>query len=153
MKPTIYLAQSGLGKTYFCQHNAGWLDLDPYPILNCGLSDEDAKKCFLSLIDINLYWGYKIIINANSWTLNLLLRSKQYQLILFYACHEMKDEICERIKQRAIERHNPADKWAQQCDKMFDTYIETLDAFSNPYLTKIQINPGEYVSDYLNKIV
>ena len=153
MRPTIYLAQSGLGKTYFCQHNAGWMDLDPYPLQICGLANGEIKRCFLTLVDTNVYWGYKLLINASAWTVLTLLETNRYNLVLFYASHEMKEEICERVMNRALARNNPEDSFAKRYPNIFDDIINTLGDINHPRLTKIQLKPGEYVSDYLNKIV
>ena len=153
MRPTIYLAQSGLGKTYFCLHNAGWLDLDPHPLQICGLTSNEIKRCFLSLVDTNIYWGYKILVNANNFTINTLLETNRYNLVIFYASPEMKEELHERIKCRALERHNPNDQFIKLFPDFFEVNQKSLAELDHPRITKIQLKPGEYISDYLNKIV
>ena len=62
-------------------------------------------------------------------------------------------ELHERIKCRALERHNPNDQFIKLFPDFFEVNQKSLAELDHPHITKIQLKPGEYISDYLNKIV
>jgi hypothetical protein len=56
----VYCVQSGLGKTYFCQHHVGFIDLD------AGVFCEQAlyHTVYLNFLDFCIHTGYTVITSA-----------------------------------------------------------------------------------------
>ena len=97
----VYCAFTGLGKTYFCQHNLCWVDLDEslfffdFPLPSLG-------RFFTNYIE----HGYKILTNATSSMMHKL-RSCGFKLKVFLPEDnaETKEWVLEGIKGRKENQH------------------------------------------------
>ena len=83
---------SGTGKTYFCQHNPGWADIDEEPFVRSSYAEEP----FFHSIWCYRKYGYKILTCASPFTLYMLDR-KEFDVTLILPSPTMKDEIIDRV--------------------------------------------------------
>lgn len=139
-KIKIYCAFTGTGKTYFCQHHNGWVDIDEEPFVRLGLQAQSMMMFF----DRYTHYGYKIMTCATPYVLHSLAASKQFEIIIILPSAEMKQEILDRIKERGDAT------WAEQLTKLYDNFYTYVDKY--PYaLKKIYLQPGQYISDVIGE--
>ena len=127
----IYIASCGTGKTWFCQHNAGWIDLDSY-LLKYVSND---MQFLIKAIKYYRYWGYNILTNASA--VKALLEAGIHIDGIIIPSPQMNDEILNRLKQR-----QDGDFWKYN-------QLPSICEFS-PEVPTIRLKPGQYISDVLD---
>lgn len=140
-KTRIYCAFTGLGKTYFCQHNTGWIDLDEEPYVRSGANPSAmaiACECYTK-------YGYRIVTCATPYVLyGLSTISDKYEIILILPSVEMKEELLQRVESRGdIE-------WATSLrDRFYDIFYEQVCQL--PY-RKIYAQSGQYAGEIIEQL-
>lgn len=137
-KPTIYLVQSGLGKTYFCQHNPGWADCDVGWLWVIRFW---CDKAVYHYIDSCIKDGYKIVTSADPDTCLAVLRNPNYNVVLIRADKDMREELLTRVKERNDDR------WGNEYPMNIDWWMEFYNQLDCP---QILLHKGQYLSDILN---
>lgn len=136
----IYAAFPGCGKTYLCQHNAGYIDLDIYALGSPIETHIDIYKHFIRWC---LEWGYKVITIAEQCVIEALKEMKlDFTLVL--PSDGMKDEILERIKNRSDNRNHYMYNLVR-----YDELIEKLKSIDGVNI--IYLQPGQYLSDVIKE--
>lgn len=136
------MAFSGLGKTYFCQHNLGYIDLDEEILGLC-----DYRNAHRIIETYNRY-GYKVLTNASS-TMLRAIRNNYHSLTIYLPenTEEAKKAILDGIERRTSEKNK--DLYYRIISKHYDrNYQGVLD-----YITRwdevIYIPAGKHLSDML----
>lgn len=137
-KPTIYCVQSGIGKTYFCQHNPGWVDIDTEFLWRNRIFSAQTLTAF---IDSYIRSGYKILLSGDPSNLHTIVPLNRYNIILIRATQDMKDELLARVKSRPESQ-----QWAREYDFMYNGWMQDFDQWQ---IKQIYIKPGQYLSDIL----
>lgn len=136
----IYAAFPGCGKTYFCQHNAGYMDLDIYAL---GSPIEAHIDTYKHLIRWCLEWGYKVIAIAEQCVIDAL-KEMELDFTLVLPSDGMKDEILKRIKNRSDNRNHYTYNLVR-----YDELIEKLKSIDGVNI--IYLQPGQYLSDVIKE--
>ena len=136
----IYLATSGTGKTYFCQHNLGWIDLDGWLFWN-KLSDKMNEDLFIKMISFYQYSGYNILISSVQTAQYLVKNNIQIDGYIIPA-NETKNEIFNRLINR-----DPHNHWSYVYMTLLDKDIAQLIQLPGP---KFYLKSGQYVSDIID---
>jgi len=140
-KPKIYLVQSGLGKTYFCQQRPGWIDLDSGYLWHANIWNPDV---LIALIDDYLNNGYKILLSADPETINAIQYANKYDSILIIGNSEMKEELLQRVRERDV-----TEQWAKEYTSIIDYWMAF---YAQANMNTIILHKGQYLSDVLEEI-
>lgn len=140
-KIKIYCAFTGLGKTYYCQHNLGWIDIDEEAFIKTRNPEAAMIQAFYAYHN----YGYKILTNGTPYVLESLYHHRdEFEVILMIPSPNMKEEILQRIRDRgSIE-------WANMLPKYYDNMYKY--AYFYPCETKYMLRSGQYVSDVLKML-
>lgn len=140
-KPKIYLVQSGLGKTYFCQRHPGWIDIDTGFLWHAGAW---RPKVLIAFIDEYLNNGYKIILSGDPQTVKVIQYFDKYNPTLIIGNSEMKDELLQRVRERGN-----TEQWAREYPYVIDYWMSF---FAQTNMNTIILHKGQYLSDVLKDI-
>lgn len=147
---TIYCVQSGLGKTWVCQHYPGWYDLDwhPYKILD----DDTAVKVYTEVFFHQLFYNYKMVTTLQFELIERLLKHplRKYKVVLVLAEPNRKEEIIGNIAKRSQD-----DGWAKQYAEVWDHnqvyYRQFIRKWHDRNLEYVYLQKGEFFEDFLKK--
>lgn len=141
MKTRIYCAFTGTGKTYFCQHHAGWADID----------EETAVKIRANpdligfTIDNYVRYGYRIITNATPYVFSgLISRLDKYELVIVLPPPEMKEELLQRVWNRGDT------EWYPYLKNIYDNFYQATIDFKIEG-KRVWLKPGQYLEDIIKQ--
>lgn len=143
-KLEIYFVHTCLGKTYFCQHNTGWFDLDISMLLG-GMS---AKTC-INIIEKYSQYGYKFLVSATRRMIYMIgkyVRARTHSGLVVYLPEHTQEAYNFYIK-NTEQRGYPRIK--KEIKKFFRN-IEEIENLLTEEDTIIYIPTGKYFSDIFN---
>ena len=141
----IYFAFNGAGKSWFCKHNLGWIDVEEeFWILNhiSGLLPKFLR-------DHARRYDYKVLSNGGPVALPYLLSYFQTGITIFMPADnaEAKADFLERL--RAPDRGNDH-SWYKYMKEHFDERYYGVLRQLRPQDTVIWMDAGKHLSDYLD---
>ena len=141
-KTRIYCAFTGTGKTYFCQHHAGWADIDEETAVKIRANPDLVEFTISNYIR----YGYRIITNATPYVMTGLKKHlEKYELIIILPPPEMKEELLQRVKDRGdIE-------WYPYLSRIYDDFYQATINFDIPG-QRIWLKPGQYLEDIIKQL-
>ena len=140
--PKIYFAFSNTGKTYFCKHNPGWIDLDWYVFSKA----INSKELLIEAVKYYKYYGFNIFISYSGQYLTLKSAGINIDGIILPTV-DLKEEYINRVQERSRTLHNTQDGFAQVYPQYFDSEQRTIQGIPG---NKIYLKSGQYISDILD---
>lgn len=133
----VVLAFSGLGKTYFCKHNLGWVDLENGPFWK-----NQIAHLYPDFIEQYETSGFDIMLNCFPYIIEALKPSIEH-LTVYLPAENMKSEIIERVRERGVEGYTEA------LVTYYDQWYADILAALRPTDTIVFVESGKYLSDYI----
>lgn len=141
-KQRIYCAFTGTGKTYFCQHHAGWADIDEETAVKIHANPELVAFTISNYIK----YGYRIITNATPYVLSGLANHlEEFELVIILPVPEMKEELLQRILNRGDT------EWYPYLKSIYDNFYENTVNFDIPG-QRVWIHPGQYLEEIIEQL-
>ena len=139
-KIKIYCVFTGLGKTYFCQHNLGWAEIEEESYTRLRIMPNApvlAMQCYHK-------YGYKLLTNASPYILKGILKEQyKFDVVLILPDKTMKQEILDRVKARGDF------EWAVMLNDLYDYMYDYAKNFKDARI--IYAQPGEYLTDIMKR--
>lgn len=142
----VYFAFNGSGKSWFCKHNPGWIDVEEeFWILNHA---EQLLPMFLCAHARR--YDYKVFTNGGPVVLPYILPWFPNGLVLFMPADtpEAKADFLERL--RAPDRGTDH-SWYEYMKTHFDERYYGVLSQLRPQDKIVWLNAGEHISDYLDE--
>lgn len=141
-KIKVYCVFAGLGKTYFCQHNPGWVEIEEESYVRLNARSDAlilALKCYHK-------YGYALLTNATPYVIRGLMADRDnFDITIIVPPKGAKETILQRIRDRGD------DEWANMLKELYDYMYDY--ARSCPYAKIIYAQEGEYLTDVMNRLV
>ena len=141
-KTRIYCAFTGTGKTYFCQHHAGWADIDEETAVKIQAPPELVEFAISNYIR----YGYKIVTNATPYVFSGLMKHiDKYDLVIILPPSEMKEELLQRVYDRGDT------EWYPYLRSIYDDFYTSTINYPVEG-RKIWLKPGQYAGEIIEQL-
>ena len=141
MKHKIYCAFTGTGKTYFCQHHAGWADIDEETAVKINANPALVEFAISNYI----HYGYRIVTNATPYVFSgLRPHLDKYELVIILPPPEMKEELLQRVFDRGDV------EWYPYLKSIYDNFYQATINFEIEG-KRIWLKPGQYLEDIIKQ--